>query len=122
MKKSSFVALCMGTVSLILFALGMCMALQPEWQLFDTGVVLGAAGLVFGFMTLLIWRRMEHKEPIHFSMKNVLLVIWTVLGLLVLGIGMCFSMVWGFMLQGAFIGIIGILMLLALFPMVKGIH
>ena len=31
MKKSSFIAMVLGTVSLMLFALGMCMALIPEW-------------------------------------------------------------------------------------------
>ncbi len=31
MKKSSFVALVLGTVSGMLFAIGMCMALLPEW-------------------------------------------------------------------------------------------
>lgn len=30
MKKSSFVAMMLGTVSVVLFALGMCMALIPE--------------------------------------------------------------------------------------------
>ena len=34
MKKSSFVAMILGTVSGILFALGMCMALISEWDAF----------------------------------------------------------------------------------------
>ena len=34
MKKSSFAAMVLGTVSLMLFALGMCMALIPEWDAF----------------------------------------------------------------------------------------
>ena len=34
MKKSSFVAVMLGTVSGMLFALGMCMALIPEWATF----------------------------------------------------------------------------------------
>ena len=32
MKKSSFVAMVLGTPSIILFALGMCMALITEWN------------------------------------------------------------------------------------------
>ena len=35
MKKSSFVAMLMGTISGVLFALGMCMALIPEWALWE---------------------------------------------------------------------------------------
>ena len=41
MKKSSFVALLMGTISGVLFALGMCMALLPEWDAFREGVIFG---------------------------------------------------------------------------------
>ena len=48
MKKSNFVALVMGTVSGVLFALGMCMALLPEWNAFTEGVIFGCIGLVLG--------------------------------------------------------------------------
>ena len=41
MKKSSFVAMVLGTVSVVLFALGMCMALIPEWNAFQPGIVVG---------------------------------------------------------------------------------
>ena len=41
MKKSSFVAMILGTVSGILFAIGMCMALIPEWESFNQGVMFG---------------------------------------------------------------------------------
>lgn len=41
MKKSNFVAMILGTIGGILFALGMCMALIPEWNAFNQGVVLG---------------------------------------------------------------------------------
>ena len=39
MKKSSFVAMILGTVGGVLFALGMCMALIPEWDAFKPGLV-----------------------------------------------------------------------------------
>lgn len=31
MKKSNFIALILGTIGVVFFALGMCMALLPEW-------------------------------------------------------------------------------------------
>ena len=34
MKKSTFVAMLLGTIGGILFALGMCMVLIPEWNAF----------------------------------------------------------------------------------------
>lgn len=46
MKKKDFVTLMMSVVGGILFALGMCMALLPEWNAMTQGVVIGAVGLV----------------------------------------------------------------------------
>lgn len=121
MKKSSFVAMVLGTVSVILFALGMCMALIPEWDAFKPGVIFGCIGLLLGLVTLIVWRRMEHKEPIRFSVKTILTIIVGVIGALALGIGMCFSMVWGKMVMGIIIGLVGIVVLFCLIPLTKGI-
>ena len=67
MKKSSFVAMVLGTVSVVLFALGMCMALIPEWNAFQPGIIFGCVGRRLGLVTLAVWRRMAHKEPIHIT-------------------------------------------------------
>ena len=52
MKKSSFVALILGTISGVLFSLGMCMALLPEWNAFSQGVGFGIAGMVFAVLAV----------------------------------------------------------------------
>lgn len=62
MKKSSFIALVMGTVSGVLFALGMCMALLPEWNAFWEGVIFGGVGIVLCVITGLIWCKMEKRS------------------------------------------------------------
>ena len=62
MKKSSFIALIMGTVSGVLFSLGMCMALLPEWNAFTQGILFGGIGLVLGLITFLLWCKLEHKK------------------------------------------------------------
>ncbi|MBQ4552673.1 MAG: hypothetical protein IJA59_06960 [Clostridia bacterium] len=123
MKKSSFVAMVLGTISLVFFALGMCMALLPEWDAFTEGVIFGAIGLVLGLVTLLIWRKMEHKAPlhVHLSGKTALVIITGVMGTLLLGIGMCFCLVWNNIIIGTMVGLMGILLLMALIPLVKGI-
>ena len=46
MKKKNFVTLIMSTVGGILFALGMCMGLVPEWNALKQGIVVGAVGAV----------------------------------------------------------------------------
>lgn len=122
MKKSSFIALLLGTVSGMLFALGMCMALIPEWNAFQPGVIFGCVGLALALVTVVIWRKMEGKAPIHVSGKAVLTVLVGVAGALALGVGMCFSMVWGQMIPGILIGMVGIGVLLCLIPLTKGIQ
>ena len=114
MKKSSFVVMVLGTVSLVLFALGMCMALIAEWNAFKPGII-------FGVVTLIAQRKMEHKEPIHISGKTIFTVIVGVIGALALGVGMCFSMIWSKMVIGIVIGLVGIVILLCLIPLTKGI-
>lgn len=121
MKKSSFVTMMLGTVSIVLFALGMCMALIPEWQAFMPGVIFGCVGLLLGLVTLIVWRKMEHKKPIHLNGKTVLTVLVGVVGALALGIGMCFTMVWDKLILGVVIGLAGIIVLLCLVPLTKGI-
>ncbi len=122
MKKSSFVALVLFTISGVLFALGMCMALLPEWNAFTEGVIFGVIGLALGLVTLLIHRKMEHKAPIRLSSKAVLFIAVCVVGTLLLGVGMCFCMVWNRLILGTLIGLAGILLLLMLIPLVKGIQ
>lgn len=122
MKKSSFIALLLGTVSGMLFALGMCMALIPEWNAFQPGIIFGCVGLALALVTVVIWRKMEGKAPIHVSGKAVLTVLVGVAGALALGVGMCFCMVWGQMIPGILIGIVGIVVLLCLIPLTKGIQ
>lgn len=121
MKKSNFVALVLGTVSGVFFALGMCMALLPEWGMRTQGTVCGVIGLVLGLITLAVWRKMEGKAPIKISGKTVGTVLVGVAGALLLGVGMCLSMVFGKMVIGIVIGIIGIVLLLMLIPLTKGL-
>lgn len=121
MKKSSFAAMVLGTVSGILFALGMCMALIPEWSAFTPGIVFGCIGLLMALITLLVWRKMEHKKPVHISGKVLLTTIAGIVGALALGTGMCFCMVWGHMIAGIVIGLVGIVILIGLIPLTKGL-
>jgi len=121
MKKSSFVALIMGTVSGVFFALGMCMALLPEWIAFAEGVVFGGIGIVLSIVTALVWCKMENKKLPKMSGKNVFRTLYAVVAVLVLGVGMCMCLVWQQIIWGTLVGMLGIIMLIALIPMIKGI-
>lgn len=71
MKKSNFVAMILGTIGAVFFALGMCMALIPEWNMRNQGIVSGVIGMVILLITLGVWRKMEGKAPIKISGKTV---------------------------------------------------
>lgn len=121
MKKSSFVAMILGTIGGLLFALGMCMALIPEWNAFKQGIIMGAIGLVVLLIMVLVWRKMEHKAPIKVSGKTIGAILIGIIGSVLFGVGMCMVMVWSNMILGIVIGIVGIVVLLCLIPYIKGL-
>ena len=121
MKKSTFVAMILGTIGGILFALGMCMALIAEWNAFRPGVIMGVIGAVVLLIMVLVWRKMENKEPIKLSGKTIGATLIGIIGALLLGVGMCLTMVWSHMVAGIIIGIVGIVVLLCLIPFIKGL-
>lgn len=121
MQKKNFVFMMMGAIGGILFAIGMCMCLLPEWNAFRPGVVIAAIGAVVLLMLLLVRRRMEDKPAIHLSGKAVGSVLLGIVGALVLGVGMCMVMVWSMLIPGILVGVVGIVLLLCLIPLIKGL-
>ena len=121
MKTSNFAAMILGTIGMVFFALGMCMTLIEEWGMFRQGIVSGVIGLVILLITLFVWRRMEGKAPIKLKAKTVVTVILAIFGALLLGIGMSLCMVFGKLILGVIIGLIGIVVLLMLIPLTKGL-
>lgn len=121
MKKSTFVATILGTVGGILFALGMCMALIPEWNALTQGIILGVIGALVLLIMVVVWRKMEHKEPIKISGKTIGATLIGIVGALLFGVGMCLTMVGGQMIPGIVVGIIGIIVLICLIPFIKGL-
>ncbi len=120
MKKTTFINLIVGTIGGLLFALGMCMSLLPEWNAFKLGVVCTAIGAV----SLLIqgtvaWVRSGRKIKINWKIAGK--VMYGVFASLVLGVGMSMIMVWNMMLLGILVGIVGIVLLLMLIPMCIGL-
>lgn len=121
MKKSSFVTLIMGTVSGVFFSLGMCMALLPEWNAFKEGIIFGVIGIILSIVTAIVWCKMEKKELPKINTKNVFRTIYAIIAALVLGLGMCMCLVWQQIIWGTLVGLLGIIMLIALIPIIKGI-
>ncbi len=122
MTKKNFVTLILSTVGGILFALGMCMAMLPEWNAFMQGVVVGSVGLVVLIAMILVRRKMGGKSiTVKLTAKTVGTILLSIAGAAALGLGMCLVMVWNNMVLGIMLGIVGIVLLLCLIPMVKGL-
>lgn len=125
MEKKNFVTLVMSVVGGVLFAIGMCMCLLPEWGVFDQGVAVSVVGLVELAVMLMVRRRMEGKSLIvRIDARTIGTVMLGLVGALVPGLGMCMTMVWGavLMVPGIAVGLLGIVLLLCLIPLCRGLR
>lgn len=120
MKKKTFGMLVLGVIGGLLFSLGLCMCLLPEWDAFRAGVVCTGIGLAVLLALLGIWLRGKGKgKPVNWKLVGK--IAFGVAGALVMGVGMAMIMVWNLMLPGIAVGIVGIVMLLLLIPLFLGL-
>ena len=117
MEKKNFIKLVLGVVGGLLFSLGMCMCLLPEWNMFTEGVGFTAVGAVVLLVTLLVHCKQSGVKIKLPSAKVVLKTVYGLVATLVFGLGMVFE---GMMLWGILVGIVGIVLLLFLIPMCFG--
>lgn len=122
MKKKSFIFLVLTVIGGLLFALGMCMCLLPEWKAFKPGVVVTALGmLVLAALALVHWI-MAGKPAAKTNWNKVGKVAYCTAAALVLGGGMAMIMAFeGLMLPGILVGMVGIALIMGIIPVVKGL-
>ena len=122
MKKSTFTFLVLTVVSGLMFALGMCMCLLPEWNLFTPGVIVTALGALPLIIIGLVKWIMAGKPMAKINWALTGKIAYAVLACLVLGAGMAMIMAFeGLMLPGIAVGVAGILMALFAVPVCKGL-
>ena len=122
MKKENFVSLILGLIGGVLFALGMCMCLLPEWNAFQQGVFIGLIGAAVLVAMLLIRRKMQGKPHITLSRKTIAAIALAVAGALTFGAGLCMVLVWPhLMVWGIVVGLAGMVLLLCLIPLCMGL-
>ena len=122
MEKKNFITLIMGVIGGMLFSLGMCMCLLPEWGAFNQGVVLGVIGAIDLLVTWLMYRKMSGKQSIKVNAKMIGKVIYGIFAALIFGVGMSMAMVFeNMMILGIIVGIIGIVLILCLIPICVGL-
>lgn len=121
MKKETLLQIILGTVGGLVFAIGMCMCLLPEWNLFIEGVVTSIAGFIILLCIIPIYRKKhprKKKEPINWGI--VLTFIVGIIGSLIMGFGMSKIMVgettqtdW---LVGLITGVVGLIICVLNYP------
>ena len=106
----------------LVFALGMCMCLVEEWNLFKPGVVVTGFGLI-ALLAIGLAAWIHAGRPIaaiNWALTGK--IAYGVASTLVLGAGMSMILVFsGLMIPGILVGIAGIVMLLGMIPICKGL-
>jgi len=71
---------------------------------------------------VIVRRKMEGKPVIvKLSGKTIGSILLGIVGALAFGVGMCMVMVWEMLIQGILVGVVGIVLLLCLIPLIKGL-
>lgn len=93
MNKSTFVAITLGIVGGLIFAVGMVMALMEKWNLLVPGIVVGSIGLLILLAIYPVYRKMNNLPFVKINAKTCISCIIGIFGTLMLGIGMCFVLI-----------------------------
>lgn len=122
MTKKNFLFLVLTVAGGLLFALGMCMCLLPEWNAFQPGVAVTALGALT-LLSIALTRWMTAGRPLpEINWKKVGKAAYCVVAALVLGTGMAMVMAFeGMMIPGIFIGVLGIVLGVGAIPVLKGL-
>ena len=64
MKKETLLEIILGTIGGLVFAIGMCMCLIPEWNLFTAGVISTIIGLIILLCIIPIYKK-EHPKKVN---------------------------------------------------------
>jgi len=122
MKKETLLEIILGTIGGLVFAIGMCMCLIPEWNLFTAGVVVAIIGFIILLGIIPVYRK-EHPKKISNKKTDWGLVLTWVIGVvgsLIMGFGMSKIMVGSpekmDMIIGMVTGVVGLLICVLNYP------
>ena len=122
MKKNTLLEIILGTIGGLIFAIGMCMCLIPEWNLLTSGIIVSIIGFIILLCIIPIYRK-EHPKKVNNKKSDWALVLtWLfgIVGSLIMGFGMSIIMVDSpekiDMIIGMVTGVIGLLICVLNYP------
>ena len=94
MKKETLLEIILGTVGGLIFSIGMCMCLIPEWYLLTLGIIFSIIGFIILLFIIPIYMKDKpKKEPRKIDWGLVLTFVIGLIGSLIMGFGMSKIMV-----------------------------
>ena len=127
MKKETLLEIILGTIGGLVFAIGMCMCLIPEWDLFKAGAVVAIVGFIILLCIIPVYRS-NHPKKEHKAINWGIIITWIVgiVGSLIMGFGMSKVMTDDpnktEMLIGIITGIVGLLVCILNYPIYSYIN
>ncbi len=121
MKKETLLEIILGTIGGLVFAIGMCMCLIPEWDLFKAGVVAAVLGFIILLCIIPVYRK-NHPKKEHAPINFGIVFTWVIgiVGALVMGFGMSKVMAQNpsknDLLIGIIVGVVGLLICVLNYP------
>ena len=121
MKKETLLEIILGTIGGLIFAVGMCMCLIPEWNMFKTGVVVAIIGFIILLCIIPVYRS-SHPKKEHKPVNWGIVLTWIVglVGALIMGFGMSKVMTGetttGDMIIGIIMGVVGLVICVLNYP------
>lgn len=122
MKKETLLEIILGTIGGLVFAIGMCMCLIPEWDLLKTGYVVAMIGFMILLCIIPIYRNNHPKKEKEEKVNWKIVFTWLIgiVGVLIMGFGMSKVMIENpnktDMLVGMITGVIGLMMCILNYP------
>lgn len=120
MKKNQFFILVVTVIASLIFSLGMCMCLLPEWNAFKLGIIFTAiGGVILICLGLFFWiKNKKNRKPINWKLVGK--IAYGVVSVLIFGLGMSMIMVLDLIIWGIVVGVVGLVLSLFLIPMFLG--
>lgn len=94
MKKETLQEIILGTIGGLIFAIGMCMCLIPEWNMFTVGIITSIIGFIVLLCIIPVYRG-AHPKKEHKKINWGIVATWIIgiIGALIMGFGMSKIMV-----------------------------